>query len=343
MLFRSDVRTGLGAWTATDFWNALHRGRSRDGRRLAPAFPYQHTTLLAREDSDAIFAWLQTRAPVYAPQPPHQMRWPFGTQPALALWQALFFTPATFKPDTRRDAQWNRGAYLVEAVGHCAACHGARNALGALASVSDLGGGSIPGSAWRAPNLLDDRQTGLASTSLDDTVRLLKTGRAAHASALGPMAEVVQQGLQYLGDDDLRALASYLQSRARETPTTPRREAIAAPPAARAGARLYRQHCADCHGESGEGQAGRFPGLRGNRAVLHDAADNVVLAVLHGGYAPVTAGNPAPAGMPPFALELTSAEIAAVVNWIRSDLQGDATIAPRISAHQVEQIRNRSR
>lgn len=335
-----DPRTGLGAWNANDFWTALHRGRSRDGRRLAPAFPYQHTTLIRREDSDAIFAWLNTLSPAQARQPRHQLRWPLGTQPVLALWQALFFKPASFVPNPAQSDLWNRGAYLVEAVGHCAACHGPRNALGSTRSVRDLSGGVLPGSAWVAPSLMDDRQTGLASTPIPETVQLLKTGRASQAGTSGPMADVVQHSLQYLDDEDLLAIATYLKSRSLAAAP---RSATAAPAGAQHGAQIYQRECADCHGENGAGRPPHYPALRGNRAVLHENPANIVLAVLHGGYPPVTRGNPAPVGMPPFALSLSTAEVASVVSWIRGGLQAPGLEAPAVSLHRVEQIRSSGR
>ncbi|MBM3407220.1 MAG: cytochrome c [Betaproteobacteria bacterium] len=199
----------------------------------------------------------------------------------------------------------------------------------------------MPGSAWIAPNLLDDSETGLASTPLDQIIRLLGAGRAAHASALGPMAEVVQHGLQYLDERDLRAMAIYLQGRAREQ--APRAATAREGTRSNAGAEVYRTACADCHGDSGEGQPGRYPALRGNRAVLQSDPTNTVLAVLHGGYTPVTAGNPTPPGMPPFALGLSSTELASVISWIRGGLQGASSGAPAVTAPLVERVRNRSR
>lgn len=335
-----DPRTGLGAWNANDFWTALHRGRSRDGRRLAPAFPYQHTTLIRREDSDAIFAWLNTLSPAQAPQPPHQLRWPLGTQPVLALWQTLFFKPASFVPDPAQNELWNRGAYLVEAVGHCAACHGPRNALGSTQSVRNLSGGVLPGSAWVAPSLTDDSQTGLASTPIEQIVQLLKTGRTAQAGTSGPMADVVQHGLQYLDDGDLLAIATYLKSRS--VAGAPR-AVPAAQAVSRHGEQIYRRECADCHGETGSGRPPHYPALRGNRAVLHENPANTVLAVLHGGYPPVTLGNSSPAGMPPFAPSLSTAEVASVVSWIRGGLQPPGSEAAPVSLHRVEQIRSSGR
>ncbi|MFM7025784.1 MAG: c-type cytochrome, partial [Limnohabitans sp.] len=168
-----DAETGLGRWNTQDFWNALHHGRSRGGRLLAPAFPYEHTRLIGREDSDAIFAWLRSQPAVHQPQPEHTLAWPLGTQAALALWRTLFFTSEPFVPDPTQSAAWNRGAWLVQGPGHCAACHSPRNALGASGGVADLSGGLMPVVNWYAPSLLSERETGLASTPLSEIVRLL--------------------------------------------------------------------------------------------------------------------------------------------------------------------------
>jgi mono/diheme cytochrome c family protein len=128
-----DRASGLGDWSAADFWRAMHNGRSRDGRLLYPVFPYPNYTRVARADSDAMFAFLQSLAPVAQPRKAHQLQFPFGLQPALAVWRALFFRPASFEADPTRSPQWNRGAYLVETLGHCNACHSRRNVFGATA------------------------------------------------------------------------------------------------------------------------------------------------------------------------------------------------------------------
>ena len=188
-----DTETGLGRWSAQDFWNALHHGRSRGGRLLAPAFPYEHTSLLSREDTDAMFAWLRSQSAVRQAQPESTLAWPLGTQPALAVWRTLFFTPQTFTPDARQSAEWNRGAWLVQGLGHCAACHSARNAWGA-SEVLDLSGGMIPMQAWYAPSLAAPNEASVASWSQADVVQLLATGRTDRASTLGPMAEAHHLG-----------------------------------------------------------------------------------------------------------------------------------------------------
>ena len=339
-----DVDTGLGGWSAQDFWNALHHGRAPGGRLLAPAFPYEHTSVITREDSDAMFTWLQAQPPVRQATPVHTLRWPLGTQAALAVWRTLFFAPQTFTPDPTQSAQYNRGAYLVQGLGHCAACHSPRNALGASRGVADLSGGLMPVANWYAPNLHSERETGLASAPLIETVRLLQTGQNAQASVSGPMAEVVQHSLQHLSAADLQAMALYLQVRAQQTPavksaSTP--QPVGASVAER-GRKVYERHCATCHGERGEGTAGIYPPLAGNRAVLLSDPTNLVQTVLFGGYGPATAGHPRPFGMPPFVLELEDRDIAAVLTHLRMALQHTGHKAGEVTPLQVNRIRAES-
>ena len=346
-----DADTGLGRWSTQDFWNALHHGRSRGGRLLAPAFPYEHTSVITREDSDAMFAWLQVQTPVRQATPAHTLRWPLGTQAAMAVWRTLFFAPQPFAPDPAQSTEWNRGAYLVQGLGHCAACHSPRNALGASAGVANLSGGLMPIVNWYAPNLLSDRETGLASAPLAETVRLLQTGQSAQASVSGPMAEVVQHSLQHLHPEDLQAMALYLQSRAQQvsgsasgSASAPAVLAAAQPAPVRAsvashGLKVYERHCATCHGARGEGVPGIYPALAGNRAVLLNDPTNLVQTVLSGGYGPVTKGEPRPFGMPPFVLELEDRDIAAVLTHLRMALQPEGRKAGEVTPLQVNRIR----
>jgi mono/diheme cytochrome c family protein len=339
-----DPATGLGRWTAQDFWQAMHRGRSKDARLLAPAFPYNHTSVITRQDSDAIFAWLNTLAPVVQAQPAHTLVWPLGTQPALAVWRSLFFEPSPFQADKSQTAEWNRGAYLVQGLGHCAACHSPRNALGASGSVSDLFGGLMPVVNWYAPDLTRDAESGLASTPLPEIVRLLRTGGSATAQTSGPMGEVVQHSLQHLKETDLQAMAVYLQSRAQSTP----QPAPAKAPAPRIslqvatlGGKVYENQCLQCHGEQGEGvktASGEvaYPALAGNRAVLLNDPTNLVQLVLYGGYGPATAGHPRPFGMPPAVLDLQDRDIAAVLTHLRTRWGNQAS---EVTPLQVNRIR----
>ncbi len=311
-----DARTGLGAWTDDDFWRALHHGRSRDGRMLYPAFPYTHYTRITRADADAMYAFLRTVPPVDRENTPHALRWPYSTQAALAVWRALYFRPGGHREEAARGADWNRGAYLVQGLGHCSACHSARNAWGA-SEVLDLSGGMIPMQAWYAPSLASPAQAGVAQWDDADIVQLLRTGRAPQASTLGPMAEVVRHSTQHLEDTDLRAMAVFLKSVPQVDPPSPPRTAPATAGVMQRGERLYGDHCAQCHGERGEGVPGAYPRLAGNRAVTLPVTANLVQVTIHGAYPPATAGNPRPFGMPPFALTLSDADIAAVLSFVR--------------------------
>lgn len=339
-----DPETGLGRWTAQDFWQAMHRGRSKNGLLLAPAFPYNHTSVITRSDSDAVFAWLNTLAPVVQHQPAHTLVWPVGTQPALAVWRSLFFEPSPFQAYKTKSAEWNRGAYLVQGLGHCAACHSPRNALGASGSISDLSGGLMPVVNWYAPDLTSDAESGLASTPLPEIVRLLRTGAADKAQTNGPMGEVVQHSLQHLNAADLQAMAVYLQSRAQSTPQTAPAQAEPARislQVATLGGKVYENQCLQCHGEQGAGvktASGEvaYPALAGNRAVLLKDPTNLVQLVLYGGYGPATEGHPRPFGMPPAVLELDDRDIAAVLTHLRTQWGNQAS---EVTALQVNRIR----
>jgi mono/diheme cytochrome c family protein len=340
-----DLETGLGRWSAQDFWQAMHRGRSKDGRLLAPAFPYNHTSVITREDSDAILAWLNTLPPVAQAQPAHTLVWPVGTQPALAVWRTLFFEPSPFQAEPSQSAEWNRGAYLVQGLGHCAACHSPRNALGASGPVSDLSGGLMPVVNWYAPDLTRDAESGLASTPLPEIVRLLRDGASATAQTSGPMGEVVQHSLQHLSAADLQAMALYLQTQAKAHQVTPSSAEFSPSrvslQVATQGAKVYERQCMQCHGEQGEGQkttSGEvaYPALAGNRAVLLKDPTNLVQLVLYGGYGPATAGHPRPFGMPPAVLDLDDRDIAAVLTHLRTRWGNQAS---EVTPLQVNRIR----
>ncbi|MDB5944272.1 MAG: alcohol dehydrogenase [Ramlibacter sp.] len=322
-----DPKTGIGAWSADEFWRAMHNGRSRDGRLLYPAFPYPNYTTVTRADSDAIFAFLRSQPGVQQANKEHGLRWPFNTQVALAVWRALYFSPGSYVEDTRKSAEWNRGAYLVEGLGHCAACHTARNALGASANMMDLSGGLIPMQNWYAPALTSAAEAGVADWPVQDVVRVMQTGVSPRGSVLGPMAEVVLHSTQHWSDTDLRSMAVFLKALPQTAPPqVPREPTRVGTTVAERGAKLYEQHCVQCHGDQGQGVPGAYPPLAGNRAVLMPQTANLVQIVLHGGYAPATAGNPRPFGMPPYVLTLNDADIATVLTHIRTSWGNAAPI-----------------
>lgn len=312
-----DAETGLGRWTPGIFWRAMHHGRSADGHLLVPVFPYTSYTQVSRADSDALFAYLRSVPAVAQTNRPHELAFPYGSQAALAVWRALFFRAAEFAHEPAQTAQWNRGAYLVRGLGHCAACHAERNLLGASSGALALQGGVIPMQHWYAPSLASSREAGVADWDTAQVVALLKNGTSDHGSVMGPMADVVFGSTQHLADADLEAMAVFLKALPQQ-PLAPRTTAKAPEPSQfSSGKKIYAEHCAACHGEQGEGALGAYPALEGNRVVTLDNNANLVQTVLHGGYPPATAGNPRPYGMPPFEQTLDGPQIAAVLSYIR--------------------------
>lgn len=333
-----DKARGIGAWTSAEFWRALHHGRSKDGRLLYPAFPYPNYTQVTREDSDAIFAYLQSLPAVAEPNRPHALRFPYSTQAALGVWRALFFSPSEPFAEPTQTAEYNRGAYLVNGLGHCTACHTPRNALGATTEARAFSGGLIPVQNWYAPALNAAHEAGVKEWRTEDVAALLQTGVAPQGSVLGPMAEVVFRSTQYLSDADARAMAVYLQGLPQQPPAE--RAPPPAPPAAAMarGAKVYEQHCAACHGDQGQGEPGAFPALAANRAVTLADPTNLVRVVLQGGYLPATAGNPRPHGMPPFQQVLSDEDIAAVTTFVRNQWGNQA---PGVGTIEVYRARER--
>lgn len=314
-----DADTGIGRWSAGHFRRALHQGRSRDGRLLYPAFPYPHYTRISGADADALFDYLRSLPPVHKPNREHRLHWPYNTQAALAVWRTLYFRPERHQEDASRTPEWNRGAYLVRGLGHCSACHTARNVLGGISDLADLSGGLIPMQNWYAPSLSSPAEAGVADWPLADIERLLATGRAPGGTVLGPMAEVVLHSLQYLEPADIRAMAVFLKDLPPLSRDTDPREVARAPAATLdRGGKLYEQHCAGCHGAQGQGVPGAYPPLAKNRAVTLPVTANLVQVVLNGGFPPATRGHPRPFGMPPYATTLSDADVAAVLTYIRA-------------------------
>lgn len=314
-----DPDTGIGKWSFDDFWRALHEGKSRDGSLLYPAFPYTNYTLVTREDAEAMYAYLRTLSPVSRQNRPHEMRFPYDKRPLLAGWRALYFKEGTFTPDPAQSPEWNRGAYLVEGLGHCNACHAARSALGGVRQ-DDVGGGLIPMLNWYAPSLTSNKETGLGDWEVKEVVQLLKTGVSARGVVFGPMAEVVRNSLQHLTEADLAAMTVYLKSR--RTADHDEDTGVRVTPQQQAqmlaqGARIYKDRCAECHQPRGEGVPGIYPPLASNQAILMRNPVNAIRIVLNGGVPPSTQGNPRPYGMPPFGYALSDGDVAAVVTYIR--------------------------
>jgi mono/diheme cytochrome c family protein len=333
-----DDQTGIGAWTPDEFYRMMHNGVSRDGTLLYPAMPFASYTKVTREDSDAIYAYLMSVPPVQQKNRPHELRFPFNKRELLIGWRALYFNEGEYKSDPSQTAQWNRGAYLVLGLGHCAMCHTTINRLGGSSESKAFEGGMIPNQNWYAPSLTSNREAGLGNWSIKDIKDLLQIGVSHRATVYGPMAEVTYNSLQYLSDEDVEAMAVYLKAlpqRDSEPPPTSQARLVA-PKVIELGRKVYVQQCAMCHGDSGKGSPPGLPPLAGNQSITMSSPVNSIRMVLNGGYAPGTRKNPRPYGMPPFNHILNDEEAAAVVTYIRVAWDNSGT---PVSPAQVNELR----
>nr|WP_314546846.1 cytochrome c [uncultured Massilia sp.] len=336
-----DRATGIGNWSAQDFYNMMHTGRSPKGYLLYPAMPFASYTKVTRADSDAIFAYLRSVPAVRQAAREHELRFPYNNRALLIGWRTLYFNEGEYQPDRNKPADWNRGAYLVQGLGHCSMCHTPINALGGSSQEKAFQGGLIPMQNWYAPSLTSNREAGLGDWALQDIVDLLQKGVSHRGTVYGPMAEVTYNSLQHMSDEDVRAMAVYLKSLpADQGPASDPDQAPARADTNQAfsdGKRIYGQRCASCHGEQGKGKLPHYPPLARNQSIGMSSAVNPIRMVLNGGYPPGTKRNPMPYGMPPFAHELNDNEIAAVVTYIRTAWGNRG--AP-VSAREVNQLRS---
>ncbi|AXY23626.1 Nicotinate dehydrogenase subunit B [Komagataeibacter saccharivorans] len=319
-----DPETGIGRWSYEAFVRAMRHGISRDGRHLYPAFPYTAFAKTSESDMQALYAYLMAQKPVRNAPPETRLKFPYNLRFTLAGWNAMFHDPAPFTPDPARSVQWNRGAYLVEGLGHCSACHTPRNAMGAESwRKSYLAGGEAEG--WSAPPL-----SALSSSPLpwseDDLYAYLRTGYSRnHGPAGGPMAPVVH-AMSALPDEDVRAMAHYVASfdtRTAAEPVSQRREDVIQGARERQmlvrgeGSRIYQGACAACH----EGEAahlfGARPQLALNSNIWADSPDNLIRILMDGVSAPV---HQAETVMPAYRNLLSDRQMAELITYLRDTI-----------------------
>ncbi|MBL8645410.1 MAG: cytochrome c [Rhodospirillaceae bacterium] len=320
----SDATAGIGGWTLEQFTRAMREGIDNDGVHLYPAFPYTAFTKIGDEDMAELFAYIKTIPPSSGVPPANEMGFPFNQRSLMAVWNALFFEPARFTPDTAQSAEWNRGAYLVEGLGHCGACHTPRNLLGAEKADAALSGGTyldeVTGGAvrpWYAVNLTPS-QNGLKGWTQDNIVTYLKTGHGTRVGSYGPMNEVITGSTMHLSDADVNAMAVYLKSlKPIENGVT---QTIAEKDQ-RAGETLYTIHCGTCHLPTGLGST---PGselgapLVGSAVVQGNDPSTLINIILNG----TEVITPAPAkgwkNMKAFGNLLDDDEVATLANYLRT-------------------------
>jgi mono/diheme cytochrome c family protein len=330
-----DNATGIGSWSADDFARAMHEGKRPGGTRLYPAFPYTYYTKVTRADSDAILAYLRSLDPVSNSVNRNTLPFPFSIRSSMAAWNALFFTPGAFKPDPNKSEEFNRGAYLVEGLGHCGACHTPLNAFGANKSDKYLQGGVIDN--WTAPNITNDAQAGLGKWSVDEVVQYLKTGQARGVIASGAMKDVVENSTAKMPDADLKAMAVYLKERGATGSPAPS-PVSADDGRMKVGEAIFVDTCMACHTRKGEGIPHVFPKLAGATIATQDDPSSLIHVVITGAQAAATASHPTAPTMPSFGYRLSDEQIAAVVTYVRNSW-GNA--ASPVTADAVKAVRGK--
>jgi mono/diheme cytochrome c family protein len=331
-----DRNTGIGAYTDAEFLNALHRGIRRDGARLYPAMPYTSYSYLTDADGLAIKAFLFSLQPAHAPAIADRLSFPFSMRSLMAIWSVLFNTDRRYEPNADRSAQWNRGAYLVEALTHCGECHTPRNLLEAPDQRRKFAGAVVDG--WHAYNITADRDGGIGAWRDEDLAHYLATGHASgHGTATGPMGEAVTLSLVHLTPDDVSAMVAYLRTiPAIASDLPPLRSAapsaVAAglmPESPSSGQEVFEHNCADCHGQNGLSPLTPFATLLGSRAVNDPSGANVALVILSGVRDYKTM-------MPAFDQMLSNDDIASVTNYLTGRF---GIKASRVSAATIAGIR----
>jgi mono/diheme cytochrome c family protein len=323
----ADTQTGIGNWSDDDFVRAVREGVRKDGKRLYPAFPYTSYTQLSRGDVLAIKAYLFSLPKFSQSDTPNSLGFPFNQRWAMGFWNAAFFKSRRFVADTSKSPQWNSGAYLAGALGHCAECHTPRNAGFGLEHGNELAGEVLQG--WRAYNITADPVHGIGAWSDGEIASYLSTGHAdGRGSASGPMGEAVENSLQFLAPEDTAALVTYLRSvPAREGSAPITVDAKAAPTLAssdtapggdhvdanRAGLKLFESACASCHQWSGKGQQTPYASLLGTRGVNDITGANVTQVILHGSGMRLDGHD---VSMPAFGRAYSDTEVAALANYV---------------------------
>lgn len=325
-----DKETGIGSYSADQFRDAMKNGIAPDGKLLYPAMPYPAYARMPDRDIAALWDYLKTVKPVKRQVTVNQLNFPFNLRVMMRGWNMMFFSPAPYADTAGKSAAWNRGAYLVNGPGHCAACHTAKNLFGADKPAA-LTGAALQG--WYAPDLTGDAQAGLGSWTTGDIVDYLSTGRNAHSIATGPMAEAVENSTAQMNDGDLQAIAVYLKDLPASRGNGGGATGVEAQ--LRSGRALYDIDCAACHGRDGRGSA-LFPPLAGNANVRQVRADTIVRVVLAGGRAVATPKAPTGPAMPSLGWKLSDSQAADILTYVRNNW---GNRAPAVSAETVGRIR----
>lgn len=319
-----DAETGIGNWTGRQFHESMRRGVRPNGEHLYPVFPYTAFTKVTDADIAALYAYFMSVPAIRMTVPDNDLAFPFSQRSLMSVWKAMFFNAGAYQADSSQSPEWNRGAYLVEALAHCSACHSPRNLLGAEDADRHMAGGVYVDKVrtgelrpWFAPNLTS-ASTGLDLWSHENVSAYLKTGQNDYIETFGPMNEVILNSTRHLRDDDVNAMATYLKS-------LPAHEVRPGPQADSSvlgmGRTVYNLHCGTCHLPTGLGDLESAPRLAGGSLVVQASNPASIINVIL--YGPELPHPPFPTRrrqpMEEFQYLLTDAEVAAVATYIRSN------------------------
>jgi mono/diheme cytochrome c family protein len=329
----SDATTGIGRYTADTFYRALHEGIDHEGRNLYPAFPYNNFTNVTREDTDAMYAYMRTVTPVQHEVDRNQLKFPFNVRALMAVWNWMFLKQGPLPADSTKSAQWNRGAYIVQGLGHCEACHTARNMLGGQKHEAAFQGGAFD--TWYAPDITPNHRTGIGSWTTDDLLEFFREGRNVHSSASGEMGEVVGFSTSQMNDADLAAVLAYLADRP-SSPDAP----IAAPNAnvMTQGGAIWQDACSACHRMEAQGVPRYFPPLKSNANLQQRDPTTVIHYILAGAQHRPNQRAPTPLSMPAFDWKLDDSQVAAVATYARNSWGNSASA---VTPEQVGDLRKK--
>ncbi|HEY4078987.1 MAG TPA: cytochrome c [Rhizomicrobium sp.] len=339
-----DRETGIGNWSDADFLNAMHKGIAPGGTRLYPAFPYASYTMMTDTDALAIKAFLFSLPARHFTAPAGTLAFPFNQRWLMTFWSAFFNPSHRFEPNPAQSPQWNRGAYLAEAMAHCGECHTPRNLMQAMDHRRKFSGAVASG--WKAYNITQDKDSGIGGWSEASLNSFLSSGHASgYGTASGPMGEAVDKSLMYLEASDIAALVTYLRSvpaisdpalpapRTAPAPASPKEGTVAGNTRGKA---IFAGACASCHDWTGTSPILSYATFTGGRAVNDPSARNVVQAIVSGVTRESADG---PVDMPAFGHAYSDIEIAAVANYVTARF---GAAPSSVTAKQVADIRKQA-
>lgn len=343
-----DPETGIGNYTFEEFDAAMRRGLTKRGERMYPAMPYPSYAKMTEEDMRAMYDFFMNEVkPVNQPNPENEITGWLGARWLMAIWNFLFLDDDPYEPVAEQSESWNRGAYLTQGLGHCGACHTPRGWFFQEKGMDEDDGDFLAGAVldhWSAPSLNGDINSGLGRASEEDVIEFMKTGKNKFGTAFGTMVEVINNSTQYMTDEDLQAMATYLKS------LPPQREKRAEPweydPASATqlanfqfdarGAQPYHEYCVSCHGYDGAGYGLSIPSLAGNPVVLDPHPDSLINLTLNGSLRIVAQGHIETFDMPHFRVLMSDESVADVVTFMRKSWGNNVS---EVSAEDVAEIR----